>query len=216
MDKGETQKNSENSVKNFLKKFWDIVWRDESPKGWIISVIFIFVVIKFIFFPLLSLATGSAIPLAIVESCSMYHEGNLVSDYDDWWERHDSKYTQLGSTKEEFRQFSFNNGFSKGDILLITGQEPEKIEEGDVIIFDAERRNPLIHRVIDKNENNGNYEFSTIGDNNNGQLEVEKNIDGEQIMGKSVARIAPGLGWVKLIFYEHLRPESQKGFCEER
>ena len=59
--------------KRFLKKSWQIIWKDDSLKGWIISLIFIFVVIKFIFFPLLNLATGTSLPLAIVESCSMYH-----------------------------------------------------------------------------------------------------------------------------------------------
>ncbi|MFB6246516.1 MAG: signal peptidase I [Candidatus Pacearchaeota archaeon] len=209
------EKSNFQKIKDFLKKFWDIVWRDESLKGWIISVIFIFVVIKFIFFPLMSLVTGSSIPLAIVESCSMYHEGNLFSDYDKWWERHENKYQRLGFSKQEFSQFSFNNGFSKGDILLIAGQKPKNIEEGDVIIFDAGKRNPLIHRVIDKRSEGGNYEFSTLGDNNNAQLPKERNIQGEQIMGKAVARIAPGLGWVKLIFYEPLKPERQKGFCDE-
>lgn len=200
-------------VKDFLKKFWDIVWKDESLKGWIISVIFIFVVIKFVFFPLLSLVTGSSIPLAIVESCSMYHEGNLFSNYDKWWEDHENKYERLGFNKEEFRNFDFNNGFSKGDILLITGESPKEIDPGEVIIFDAGRGNPLIHRVIDKRMDNGKYEFSTLGDNNEGQLLVEKEIQENLIMGKASARIAPTLGWVKLIFYEPFREERNKGFC---
>jgi len=32
-----------NKLKRFWKKFWFVVWKDESPKGWIISIIFIFV-----------------------------------------------------------------------------------------------------------------------------------------------------------------------------
>ena len=71
------------------EKFWFIVWKDDSLKGWIFSIIFLFILIKFIFFPTLSFITGTSLPLAIVESCSMYHQGNLLSNFDSWWETHD-------------------------------------------------------------------------------------------------------------------------------
>lgn len=200
--------------KKFWNNFWYIVWKDESLKGWIISIIFIFVVIKFIFFPLLSLTTGTELPLAIVESCSMYHKGNLFSDYGSWWERHENKYLDFQLTKEKFRNFNFKNGFSKGDILFIIKAKPEKLEIGDVLIFNGGRQNPIIHRII-KIEN-GEYIFSTIGDNNNGQLIIEKEISPDQLIGKAAFRISPWLGWAKLVFYEPLRSENEKGFCDER
>jgi hypothetical protein len=43
--------------------------------------------------------------------------------------------------------------------------------------------------------------ISTKGDNNQGQLSVEKNIINQQIVGRAVFRI-PKLGWGKLIFVE--------------
>jgi len=202
----------ENNWKKFWKKFWFIVWKDESPKGWIISIIFIFVIIKFIFFPLMTLATGTALPLAIVESCSMHHKGNLFSDYDSWEDRHETKYDQFNINLDQFKKFSFHNGFTKGDILFIVGAKPEKLKVGNVIIFDGGSKNPIIHRIV---EINGN-EFSTMGDNNPGQISVEKSISQDQIIGKAVFRITPSVGWVKLIFYEFLRPESERGFCNER
>ncbi|MEK6833838.1 MAG: hypothetical protein AABY32_07380, partial [Nanoarchaeota archaeon] len=52
----------QSKIKKFLKKFWQIVWKDDSFKGWIISLVFIFIVIKFVFFPLLNLATGTSLP----------------------------------------------------------------------------------------------------------------------------------------------------------
>ena len=91
--------NHPNKFKEFLQKFWFIVWKDDSLRGWILSLLFIFIVIKFIFFPLLNLTTGTTLPLAIVESCSMYHEGNLFSDSDDWWLRHQDKYAEFDITK---------------------------------------------------------------------------------------------------------------------
>ncbi|MFC1682237.1 signal peptidase I [Nanoarchaeota archaeon] len=202
-------------VKKYLKKFWFLVWKDDSLKGWLISILFLFVFIKFIFFPLLSLMTGTVLPLAIVESCSMYHDRNLFSNYDSWWERHDGKYSGLGLVKDNFAEFRFKRGFNKGDILFIVGTKPEKLNVGDVIIFNGGRANPIIHRIIDINEIDGERVFSTIGDNNPGQLTFEKEILEEQLVGKAVFRLAPYLGWVKLVFFEFNRPESDRGFCEE-
>ena len=116
-------------LKKGWDKFWFIVWKDDSPKGWVISIIFLFVLIKFIIFPLLSLITGTALPLAIVESCSMYHDGNLISNHDTWWEEHSEKYSEFPHVEEgDFSDFIFKNGFNKGDILFIVGANPEKLK----------------------------------------------------------------------------------------
>lgn len=200
----------------FFSKFWQIVWKDDSFKGWLISLLFIFVVIKFIFFPLLNLATGTSLPLAIVESCSMYHNGNVFSSFDNWWEKHTSKYENINIDKSQFETFLFKRGFSKGDILFIIKAKPEKLKVGDVIIFNAEQRNPIIHRIISIKLENGGYIFSTMGDNNNGQLSVETAINSNQLVGKAVLRLAPSLGWAKLVFYEHIKPENERGFCQSQ
>ena len=202
-------------VGEYLKKFWFLLWKDDSFKGWIFSVIFIFVFIKFIFFPGLSFVTGTTLPLAIVESCSMYHQGNLLSDYGAWFQRHEDKYISLGIGKNIFDNFGFKNGFNKGDILFIVGVKPENIKIGDVIIFNTVTTNPVIHRVVKIKQDNGTYVFSTIGDNNWGQLPFEKEISQNQVVGKAVFKIAPYFGWVKLIFYESSKVPSERGFCKE-
>ena len=204
------------SIKKTLNKIWFLLWKDESWKGWLFSVIFIAVFVKFIFFPVLSLATGTSLPLAIVESCSMYHEGNIFSNFGEWWQRHERKYTNFDMNKGQFYDFKFKNGFNKGDILFIIGAKPEKIKIGDVVIFNAGMQNPLIHRVIEIKQDQSIYLFSTIGDNNNGQLEIERDISENQIVGKAVFKLAPYLGWGKLIFYEQFKTESERGFCKER
>jgi signal peptidase I len=206
---------SKSKFSKFLKKSWEVIWKDDSFKGWLISLVFIFVVIKFIFFPLLNLATGTSLPLAIVESCSMYHSGNVFSNFDNWWEEHDLKYENINISKSEFESFIMKRGFSKGDILFIVKAKPEKLEVGDIIIFNANQKNPVIHRIIRIRQEDGNYIFSTMGDNNNGQLPVEINITENQLVGKAVFRIVPSVGWAKLIFYERLKPQNQRGFCEE-
>jgi len=200
-------------IKKTFKKFWNLLWKDDSLKGWIFSVIFLFIFIKFIFFPILSLATGTALPLAIVESCSMYHQS--FSSYNNWWEKHEGKYSEFEIPKTQFKNFVLKKGFNKGDILFIIKAKPEKLKVGDIIIFEAGRTNPLIHRIINIKETSEGKIFSTIGDNNNGQLSLETSISEDQLVGKAVLKIAPLAGWAKLIFYESKRQEYEKGFCEE-
>ena len=207
--------NLKKRARKYWEKFWFLLWKDDTWKGWLFSIVFIFIFIKFIFFPTLGLVTGTSLPLAIVESCSMYHEGNLLSDYDEWWQEHESKYSEYNIEKGGFKNFKFSNGFNKGDILFIIGANPEKLKMGDVIIFNARQRNPIIHRIIDINQKNGANVYSTIGDNNNGQLSFEKDISHDQIIGRAVFKIAPYLGWGKLIFYEWKKPSSERGMCNQ-
>ena len=95
------------NVKEVLKKLWYILWKDDSPKGWIFSIIFLFLFIKLIFFPILSLTTGTALPLAIVESCSMYHEPAipLIPQFNNWWETHNPKYSELEILRASLKAF---------------------------------------------------------------------------------------------------------------
>jgi hypothetical protein len=203
-------------LKRFWKGFWFLLWKDDSLKGWVFSVVFLFIFIKFIFFPFLSLVTGTPLPLAIVESCSMYHQGNLFSNVDRWWDSHEEKYKDYVINELDWKEFTLKNGFNKGDILFIINPNPDNLEVGDIIIFNANQRNPIIHRIVEIREVDGERLFSTIGDNNNGQLVFEKNITEDQIIGKSVLKIAPYIGWVKLVFYDWNKPESEKGLCFER
>ena len=203
------------NAKNFFRKFWNLLWKDDSFKGWLFSIIFIFVVIKFIFFPLLSLATGTQLPLVIVESCSMYHNGAVLSNFNAWWLSHEDKYAKMNITKEEYEEFDLKNGFNKGDILFVVKAKPEKIKVGDVIIFNANQKNPIIHRIIEVKGKNGERIFSTIGDNNKGQLSFETEINENTLEGKAIVKIAPYLGWVKLVFFDWQKPESERGFCRE-
>jgi signal peptidase I len=211
-------------TKSGFKKFWFLLWKDNSLKGWLFSLIFLFVFIKFIFFPFLNLVTGTTLPLAIVESCSMYHEGNIFSNFDGWFQRHEAKYSEIDITKEEFQDFVLKNGFSKGDILFIVKANPDKIKIGDIIVFNSGTRNtPVIHRIIKIQEKEGKRIFTTLGDNNNQMLIPgnnvgnvdEREISEEQLVGRAVFRIVPGFGWIKLIFFENSKPESERGFCKE-
>ena len=153
-------------------------------------------------------------PLAIVESCSMYHERNLLSNFNNWWDFWDEKYSNLEITEEQFKTFPFKKGFNKGDILFIIKAKPDKLKIGDIIIFNAEQQNPIIHRIIKIEKKDDEYIFSTIGDHNSGQLPVEKTINENQLVGKAVFKLVPYVGWGKLIFFEYTKPESERGFCK--
>ena len=202
-----------------LKKVWNkfifLLFKDDSLKGWLFSIVFVFLFIRFVFFPGLSLITGTALPIAIVESCSMFHDGNLFSDYEEWFERNKEKYSGFGIDKEEFLEFPFKKGINKGDILFVTGVKPKNIEVGDVIIFNANHQNPIIHRVVNRTERNGELVFSTWGDNNKQQGDFEKAIGENQLVGKSTIKLAPYLGWIKLVFFEIVKKSHQRGFCVE-
>lgn len=186
--------------KNIFRQSWEYLKKD-SWDSWLVSLALVFLFIKFIFFPLLSLLTGTPLPLVVVESCSMYHETN----FDDWWYRNAAWYEAKNITKDEFLSYPSKNGLNKGDIILTWGYSDYK--KGDIIIFAAPTKYPLIHRIIQESP------ISTKGDHNLGQLEAERAIPREDIIGKAVLKI-PLLGWLKLIFFEPFKPEGQRGLCQ--
>ncbi|MBW3022533.1 S26 family signal peptidase [Candidatus Woesearchaeota archaeon] len=188
------------NAKKYLSKFWRFL-NEDTWQSWLVSLVLIVLIIKFIFFPTLSVITGTSLPLVVVESCSMYHE----SSFDAWWEKNAAWYESKGITKEEFEQFPFKSGLNKGDIILVWGKSDYEI--GDIIIFNAGAQypRPIIHRII-------SIPTSTKGDHNPSQAQFETNIPAGNIVGKSVFRI-PLVGWVKLVFFEPFRPADQQGIC---
>jgi len=198
---------------NVFVRFWRFLQKD-TWQSWVVSLVLLVVLIKFVFFPVLSLATGSSLPLVVIESCSMYHE----SGFDEWWDDHSGWYDARGIGKSMFKDFPFRNGLNKGDIIFVWGHS--EYDSGDIIIFEpnleSTAQHPIIHRIV------GEDPYETKGDHNSGQLVSgsslnsqnidETNIAEEQIIGKSVLRI-PYLGWIKLVFFEPMRPAGERGFC---
>lgn len=189
-------------IKESLRRFWKFLKKD-SWASFAVTLLIAFIVIKFIFFPGLSLITGTSLPIVIVESCSMYHqdpgfENTFTSPV----------YEKYGINIGDTKGWDFPNGFSKGDLIFVVGAK--NIEIGDVIIFHGGTANPLIHRVVKAGET-----YSTKGDNyktNSQQLASEMNIQEEQIIGKALFKI-PAVGWAKLIFFESNRPVGERGLC---
>lgn len=194
---------------NKLKKFWNWLWHSDSILSWIVALLLAFVTVKFILFPFLSFLLGTSLPLVVVESSSMEHPGSFIGNvigaednFELFWQEKGSWYEQKGITKNEAKQWPLKTGFDKGDIIIVYGRS--KAETGDIIIFEANQKHPVIHRAI--STENGIIE--TKGDNNAAQLPSEKNIQEDEVIGKAVFRI-PKLGWVKLAFVEIIEAFSK-------
>ena len=201
---------------NQLKRFWKFLHED-SWQSFFVSLIVLVIVIKFIFFPVLSLITGSSLPLVVIESCSLYHGEN----FDNWWDVQGDWYKQKEIQKDDFREFPFRNGMNKGDIIFVWGRGGYEI--GDVVIFkanpDSTAPHPIIHRLVSEKP------YGTKGDHNPGQLVSDKtnnieNIDEtkipeERIFGKAAFRV-PIVGWIKLSFFEVIKDIKEVARIEER
>lgn len=212
-----------------LKNFWNWVWNSDSVLSWVVALILIFVFVKIIFFPGLSLIFGTSLPLAGVESSSMDHQivgnefggyalcGNVYDksekshiDFDEYWEVCGDWYENKDITKEQFSGFSLKNGFAKGDIIVVWGRFVPTV--GDIIIFQANSESsaprPIIHRIVSIEDGL----IATKGDHNADQLvrgnnlfnTDETTITEDRLVGKAVFKI-PYLGWPKIWMVEALK-----------
>lgn len=191
-------------------KVWYFIWEDDSWASWFVNVILAFILIKFVVYPVLGLLFSTSHPIVAVVSGSMEHDG----DFEEWWASkavcdrticsQAEYYSREGIGKGDFKQFPFKNGFNKGDLMILYGTEPKNIGVGDVIVFVADRPDPIIHRVIEKKYAQGSgeeyvYQFFTKGDNNAGSFYFEKEITEDRYIGKAALRI-PFLGYIKIGF----------------
>ena len=208
--------------KSVWKKIWDFLWKSDSIWSWLADLVLIFLIVKFILFPVFSLALSTSLPFVIIESGSLEHriidyntkspnicglvfEKTETLDLDRYWQLCGDWYGDRDITKKEFENWSYPNGLNKGDIIVVHGLKNYDYIEGDIIIFKvAEQTTPIIHRIIDVKVQDDEKIFSTKGDHNSGQLPYEHEIKEEQLIGKAIIRI-PKIGWVKLVFVEAFR-----------
>lgn len=163
-------------VHKIWKKFTD---------SWIGSVI-LGVVFAFLFYQFLGIALGTELPVVAVVSASMQHDNADVTYY-QWLQ---NKY---GYNRSYVNSWPITGGFAIGDMPIV--QRSNNYQVGDVIVYDAGQKAPIIHRVVAINAD-GTYQ--TKGDNNRDQLPYELSVRKEQIYGK-VIFIVPKLGYVKVL-----------------
>jgi len=222
--------------KKLLKKTWYFIWEDDSVWSWIVNVILAFIIIKFIVYPGLGFFLDTTHPVVAVVSSSMEHKtvlsctgnGNMLNNkkcgeyrhsmcgntydgkkyfnIDEYWQECGSWYEKNSIDEDEFSGFPFKNGFNKGDIMILIGKDMGEVEVGDIIVFRSSRKDPIIHRVVKKNDN-GKITLQTKGDNNadsikNNALD-ETNISKDVLIGKAVFRV-PLLGYIKILFVDYI------------
>lgn len=199
--------------KSFLSRVWFFIWHDDSLLSWLVNVVLAFIIVKFVFYPLLSLIVGSSLPLVAVISPSMEHRASDVGvlnsicgvsvdesgffDLESWWVVCGSWYLNNNISFDEFSSFPLRNGFNKGDIILIRGASV--LDVGDVVVFQSGKAYPIIHRVVKLEDDF----FVTKGDNNpslirDSELD-ESRVLYSSVIGKAYGRV-PYLGFVKIWF----------------
>jgi signal peptidase I len=212
-----------NEFMKYLKKFWTFLWDEDSVLSWIVNIVLAFVIIKFVVYPGLGFALGTSLPVVAVISESMEHDDG----FDAWWGSQaycgeetiltgeqapctqKEWYAEKGITEEDFRKFHMHNGFSKGDIIILRGQDYEDIKVGDIIVFQSKLAYPIIHRVVEKND-----VIQTKGDHNakqivDGKLN-EKSVTQDQVIGTAWLKI-PWLGYIKIWFVDLIRCIALQG-----
>lgn len=186
---------------DWIKQTWHFIWDDDSIWSWLVNIVLAFILIKYIVYPGLGLALHTSFPVVAVVSNSMYHDAS----FDTWWNHAKDWYLSQGISKEQFETFSMKNGFRKGDIMVLYGFSAEKIGVGDVIVYQARKTDPIIHRVTSKREKDNKVYYQTKGDNymtNPVPIQAsdldETQIPYQTVQGLAVLRI-PYLGWVKIL-----------------
>ena len=183
--------------KKILKKTWHFIWHDDSIWSWIVNILLALILVKFIIYPGLGLILSTPFPIVAVVSSSMEHNSN----FEEWWDSNSEWYINNGITREQMIEFPFHNGFNKGDIMVLRGIKPENLGIGQILVFNGNSQDPIIHRVVDKKIENNKYMFTTKGDNNPIPYSAigETSITEDKILGRAIFRI-PLLGWIKIIF----------------
>ena len=100
--------------------------------------------------------------------------------------------------------------FSKGDLVVIKGVDPEDVKVGDIIVYyNPFRHIPVVHRVVAIEEIDGKRYFITKGDNDrtnpypdqDPRVMLAPPVSEEYLRGKVIFWI-PKVGWVKVFFTE--------------
>jgi hypothetical protein len=166
-----------------IKKGWDFLWHGKSIYSYIAFLLVSFLLLKFVIYPGFLLITGWTDVVAVLSS-SMYHGETIDATFYSWLDEREYNYSD----------WPFQGGLNVGDAVVVVDAEPEEILVGDVIVFIAETGEPIIHRVIAKEDG----KFTTKGDANHNTIYFERNISYERIVGKAVGAV-PLIGYPRVL-----------------
>ncbi|MBT4539627.1 signal peptidase I [Candidatus Woesearchaeota archaeon] len=207
------------SWKDIWKSSWNFFWKSDSAASWIANVVVAFLVIRFLFYPLLAIILGTPFPIVAVVSESMEHgtHGEIIcgqhfaefpESFDNWWDTCGDWYIQNGITKEEFKKYPFKNGFNKGDVIVLWRANEDNLDIGDILVFASDKPQPIIHRVVKVYEEDDETFYQTKGDHNAASIpgiSGEKQISQDRVYGQGLLRL-PYLGWLKILFVDAVKP----------
>ncbi len=209
-------KKTEKKLLTYSKKIWKFLWKDDSIASWLANIVVAFLLIRFILYPVLGIVLGTSFPIVAVVSESMEHglHNNVLcgerfdlfkESFDNYWDTCGDWYEERGITKSEFKKFPFQNGFYKGDVIILW--RVSNLEVGDILVFQGNKPQPIIHRVVNKWDENGETYYQTKGDHNRDSFApiLETKISEDRLYGKGIIRI-PYLGWVKILFVDAVKP----------
>jgi hypothetical protein len=198
-------------VKSWQEKLYNVyefVFVEDGPYSIAAFCLVAYLGIRFIVFPVIGFVAGTSLPIVAVISNSMVHG--------DGWEEspamcdgspcsQEEYYERRNISMAQFDSFRFDDGFNKGDVMLVRGED--SYEVGDVVVYRAANKPPIIHRVI---EVKGSDEYVVKGDNNYAPMQEtgEFNLDESRIIGSAYARL-PFLGWVKIGLVNALRSVAE-------
>lgn len=215
-----TKKAHRKQPKSTWGKLWYFIWHEDSWESWLVNIVLAFVLIKFIVYPGLGFILATSHPIVAVVSGSMYHgledrgavydicgqtylQKDFGTSYSNWWDNCGDWYkSHLNITLDDFKKYPLSRGFAKGDIILLVGSDPNKLKVGDIIVFNKGQSYPIIHRVI--NIDNESMIFTTKGDHNSDSGSFDKGITSDSIIGKAIIKI-PYVGYVKIFAVDFLK-----------
>ena len=203
----------------YWKKLWKLFWKDDSIWSWLVNIIIAFLVIRYVVYPVLGIVLGTGFPIVAVVSESMEHGTHndvlcgqqfdtFHESFNAYWTVCGDWYEQNGISKADFLQFPFNNGFDKGDVIILWRANRDNTEVGDVLVFQGTKPQPIIHRVVRVWEEDGEQFYQTKGDHNSGSIQGgfgETKIAQERVFGQGILRV-PYLGWMKILFVDAVKP----------
>jgi signal peptidase len=139
----------------------------------------ILIVFYFAILGILWLTFGVSTPFMAVRSNSMKHADNSWREY-------------LLSKGIDPSSFPFQDGFERGDLLIVRKVPQSEISVGDVIIYKRSYQEiPIVHRVIGMVKKNDEVWYVTKGDANSGP---DNPVAFSEVVGKAIFMI-PKIGY---------------------
>ncbi len=180
------------TLKKILRRTRKItLWllKDKSLSANISFLIIAYLLLKFLFFPLMLHLFGLVDFVAVI-SGSMQHQPGLINNtFTNWLLLHNFN-------ESEFNNWPFQNGLNIGDAVTVV---KGNISVGDVIVY-HHGRDLIIHRVIYIRNINGTTYYTTKGDANPASLDFELFVPASVVEGKAQL-IIPLIGWPRTILY---------------